>query len=221
MKHVKIFIDSNILGRIEELESLPIKLFYYYPLVDQYHIKENHLKEDPLPSRTFLYYPKAEQALKEAAQIVGDKSRFHLIKRFNQTEPMQAFSSSGPISYGTGVKLSIDKEKINLTLNKIRKILPNISQKDKDLYVLLTIILCNDKKDWVAEYDWIDGSKYYDFSKKVSLLNSDGKKYFLTLDKTGIYTQNNIRTIEREFPNLKIFNINEFKKFVTSLGTDA
>lgn len=214
MEIIKIFIDSNVLDRIVELESFGYKFEYYYPNVDPYQIKKNHLPKNKLPDKTFLFYQESVNAFKKAAKVIRDKSRVFIVQRPDQTEMIQSFDHIGPISHGSGFKFFRDKSKANEVLRRIRKIIPNLSETNKDIYVLLTIIMCNGRKDWVAQYDWESDKNIYNFITKCSVYNSDGKKYFITQDKRGLFSKNNVQRIELEFPDLKIFNLEKLKKIL-------
>ncbi len=204
-----------MLDQIMKLENLPIKLEYFYPMVDPHHIKDKHLndlKNGSLSLNTMRLYLKAETLYKKTSQIISDnnKNKFYLIQRPDQNQLFQSFNSNDPISVFGNVALKKNNERlIKETLKKIFNIFPNISKKDKDLFVLLTIILCDNKYYWIVEYNHLTNT-FYKSKSNIKVTNVDNKKYFITSDKKGIFKQKNQRKIEKHFTNIKIFSLEEF-----------
>jgi len=212
---MNVFIDTNILDVIEELELLPVKLNYFYPNVDAFQLKPQDIKEinnNPSPNAIY-YYQSVDDRVRKALKIIQDYDRFHLVMRAEQEQTNQTYDSNGqPVTH-----MGFNRGLSERSKNKIKSIYDTLGREtgrtstDKDLAVLTTFIFCGDRASSIIYYDQ-ELTRWIDFSKKISVYNPDGKKYFITKDKKGVFKQNAINKIEQAFPDIKIFSLSDFKK---------
>ncbi len=224
-KVIRIFIDSNILDVIEELEVLPFEITYFYPNIDQTQMKKNHstinLPKKKYPLGGYKYYPAAKRVILEAHEKLSKPENFYLIQRPNQRNFNESFNEKGD-SLARAGEVNIVKARMDdwdKLLKELKKLLPNWGSHSKDFFVLATVLFCNDCYSWIFKIDK-KGNNEYDFIRKYNFKNKENekwKKYFVTRDKKGIFSEENRNKIMDNFSDLKIFYFDEFiQKFIDS-----
>jgi hypothetical protein len=235
----KYFIDTGLLKleHLEKLDETGDLVKYFYPCIDPYlppkEKQEEIFEKIKRWERDNGFKPKVNLNKKEFNSIINSnkyEGRFSkvyspFIKNFGGNN---FISSNGSIAEGAillkdGMKYIIPKvlkEKCLETESTLKKIFPDFSPFNKDFHVLATVISCDPLSSLIRTFmGKEDGKEHWDINtgQSVDFLNDDGYKNFLSLDTKGLFTNDSIERIEKEFGNIRICSAKSIEDLIMKI----